>query len=195
LPDGAAKVTATLQQLGLVDRQRQLAGQLSGGWKQRLALAACMLHAPKLLLLDEPTAGVDPQARRDFWDEIHSLSEKGITVLVSTHYMDEAERCDRIVYILNGNIIARGTVAEVVAHSGLSTFIVEGAGVRHLIEPLKKMPGVEHVAYFGARLHVSGRDRAALERALAPYRGQEGVTIAESIPSLEDVFIDLQAGA
>jgi ABC-2 type transport system ATP-binding protein len=195
LPDGQAKVNATLERLGLVNRQRQLAGQLSGGWKQRLALAACMLHQPKLLLLDEPTAGVDPQARRDFWEEIHALSEEGLTVLVSTHYMDEAERCDRIVYILNGNLIAHGTVAEVIAQSGLSTFVVEGAGVRRLIDALQKAPGVEHVAFFGAKLHVSGRDRASLERALAPYRGQAGIDIHEGVPSLEDVFIHLQGGA
>jgi ABC-2 type transport system ATP-binding protein len=195
LPDGAAKVNATLERLGLVQRQRQLAGQLSGGWKQRLALAACMLHEPKLLLLDEPTAGVDPQARRDFWEEIHGLSEAGLTVLVSTHYMDEAERCDRIVYILNGNLIARGTVADVIAQSGLFTFVAEGPGVRRLVEPLRNVAGVEHVAYFGAKLHVSGRDRAALERALAPYRGRDGIAIGEAPPSLEDVFIHLQEQA
>ncbi len=195
LRDGKAKVTATLERLGLVDRQRQMAGQLSGGWKQRLALAACMLHEPKLLLLDEPTAGVDPQARRDFWEEIHTLSEAGLTVLVSTHYMDEAERCDRIVYILNGNLIARGTVGEVIAQSGLITFVVEGEGVRHLVERLHNVAGVEHVAYFGAKLHVSGRDREALEHALAPYRGRDGFTIDEAAPSLEDVFIHLEAPA
>ncbi len=192
LTDGAAKVKATLERLGLVERQRQMAGELSGGWKQRLALAACMLHEPKLLLLDEPTAGVDPQARRDFWEEIHALSEAGLTVLVSTHYMDEAERCDRIVYILNGNLIARGTVGEVIAQSGLVTFVAEGEGVRHLAERLRNVSGVEHVAYFGAKLHVSGRDRAALERAIAPYRGHDGTTISEASPSLEDVFIHLQ---
>jgi len=195
LPDAAARVKATLEQLGLTARQNQLAGQLSGGWKQRLALAACMLHSPKLLLLDEPTAGVDPQARRDFWEEIHSLSESGLTVLVSTHYMDEAERCDRIVYILNGKIVAQGTVQEVIARSGLVTFIAEGPGVRHLIEPLHNVPGVEHVAFFGARLHVSGRDRAALEIALAPYRDRDGISISEQPPSLEDVFIHLQGQA
>jgi ABC-2 type transport system ATP-binding protein len=195
LPDAAARVKATLEQLGLTARQNQLAGQLSGGWKQRLALAACMLHSPKLLLLDEPTAGVDPQARRDFWEEIHSLSESGLTVLVSTHYMDEAERCDRIVYILNGKIVAQGTVQEVIARSGLVTFIAEGPGVRHLIEPLHNVPGVEHVAFFGARLHVSGRDRAALEIALAPYRDRDGISISEQPPSLEDVFIHLQGEA
>src|SRR5262249_26885881 len=137
VPDAKARVDETLAQLGLQHRQSQLAGELSGGWKQRLALAACMLHSPKLLLLDEPTSGVDPEARRDFWEEIHRLSETGITVLVSTHYMDEAERCDRIVYILNGKIIARGTVPEVIAQSGLITFIIEGEGVRRLLSQLR----------------------------------------------------------
>jgi ABC-2 type transport system ATP-binding protein len=192
LPNGTARVEQTLERLGLVQRQTQLAGQLSGGWKQRLALAACMLHEPKLLLLDEPTAGVDPQARRDFWEEIHALSESGLTVLVSTHYMDEAERCDQIVYILDGKLVIQGTVNDVVARSGLVTFTVEGAGVRHLIGELHKLPGVEHVAFFGARLHVSGRDRAALERALASYRGRKDIAISEDAPSLEDVFIHLQ---
>jgi len=190
-----ARVGETIARLGLADRARQLAGELSGGWKQRMALAACMLHEPKLLLLDEPTAGVDPQARRDFWEEIHRLSEAGLTVLVSTHYMDEAERCDRIVYINLGFVIARGTVAEVIAQSGLVTFIVEGAGVRHLVSRLETVPGVEHVAFFGAVLHVSGRNRTALENALAPYRNRDGLTIREAPPSLEDAFIHLQERA
>ncbi|MEJ0044680.1 MAG: AAA family ATPase [Rhizomicrobium sp.] len=151
-----------------------------------------MLHSPKMLLLDEPTAGVDPKARRDFWDEIHRLSGEGLTVLVSTHYMDEAERCDRIVYINLGNVMARGTVAEVVAQSGLFTFVVEGEGARTLAGELHGKPGVEFVAFFGAALHVSGKDRAALERALAPLRGAPGLAIHEAPPSLEDVFIQLQ---
>src|SRR5215472_11358097 len=194
IPNRRDAVRQTISDLGLTARANQLAGELSGGWKQRMALAACMLHNPKLLLLDEPTAGVDPKARRDFWEEIHALSAAGLTVLVSTHYMDEAERCDRIVYILNGRLVTRGTVAEVIQQSGLSTFVVEGPGVRHLIEHLQSVPGVEHVAFFGARLHVSGRDRAALERALAPYRGRADFKIEESEPSLEDVFIHLQGG-
>src|ERR1700687_4540439 len=143
-----------LKNLGLASRDKQLAGTLSGGWKQRLALAACMLHEPELLLLDEPTAGVDPQARRDFWEEIHRLSERGLTVLVSTHYMDEAERCDRIVYINLGKIIAQGTVADVIQQSGLTTFLIEGRDVRHLLSRLEGRSGVEHVAFFGAVLHV-----------------------------------------
>ena len=191
LKDRKKRVEETLKQLGLTDRQQQLAGALSGGWKQRMALAACMLHEPKLLLLDEPTAGVDPKARRDFWDEIHALSEKGLTVLVSTHYMDEAERCDRIVYINMGDVVARGTVAEVIAHSGLHTFIVEGGGARSLVSKLEGKSGVEFVAFFGAALHVSGKDRAALERALAPLTA-ENLTVHEAVPSLEDVFIQLQ---
>ncbi len=195
LPERRKVVDQTLAQLGLVQRQNQLAGQLSGGWKQRLALAACMLHDPKLLLLDEPTAGVDPKARRDFWDEIHELSANGITVLVTTHYMDEAERCDRIVYILNGNLIARGSVAEVIAEAGLHTYIIEGRDVRDLSAELRGKPGAEYVAYFGAALHVSGRDKAALERALRPYETRTDLTITAAEPSLEDVFIHLQEQA
>jgi ABC-2 type transport system ATP-binding protein len=192
LDDGRAKVGDTIARLGLERRQQQLAGELSGGWKQRLALAACMLHSPRLLLLDEPTAGVDPKARRDFWDEIHRLSGEGLTVLVSTHYMDEAERCDRIVYINLGNVVARGTVAEVIEQSKLFTFIVEGEGARQLAGRLRGQKGVEFVSFFGAALHVSGRDRVALEQALAPYRQQTGLSIREAVPSLEDVFIQLQ---
>jgi ABC-2 type transport system ATP-binding protein len=190
--DGKARVDATLERLGLQDRETQLAGELSGGWKQRMALAACMLHSPKLLLLDEPTAGVDPKARRDFWDEIHRLSDNGLTVLVSTHYMDEAERCDRIVYINLGDVMVRGTVAEVIAQSKLFTFIIEGSNARALAQKLHGAPGVEFVAFFGAALHVSGKDRVALEAALAPFRQQPGLTVHESPPSLEDVFIQLQ---
>jgi ABC-2 type transport system ATP-binding protein len=192
--NGQAKVEHTLERLGLVARQKQLAGELSGGWKQRLALAASMLHEPRLLLLDEPTAGVDPQARRDFWEEIHRLSEAGLTVLVSTHYMDEAERCDRIVYINLGRIVAQGTVPEVIRQSGLITFVIEGRDVRHLLSRLEGKPGVEHVAFFGAVLHVSGYDRVALEDAVKPLRGLKGYDVQEADPSLEDVFIHLQRG-
>ena len=192
LPDRRAVVDRSLAHLGLDKRQNQLAGDLSGGWKQRLALAACTLHSPKLLLLDEPTAGVDPKARRDFWDEIHMLSSTGITVLVSTHYMDEAERCDRVVYINLGTIIARGTVAELIAASGLITFTVDGEGSRQLAARLHGLPGVIFVAFFGAVLHVSGYDRTLLEAALAPYRSDPNLKIGETTPSLEDVFIQLQ---
>lgn len=189
-------VDDTLDKLGLAVRQKQLAGALSGGWKQRMALAAVTMHRPKLLLLDEPTAGVDPQARRDFWDEIHTLSLEGMTVLVSTHYMDEAERCDRIVYLANGMKVAEGTVAQIIDHSGLITFRAEGEGVRRLAERLRGRPGLDHVAYFGAALHVSGPDAALVEAALR-QAGADDVARQQVRPSLEDAFIAMmtQAGA
>jgi ABC-2 type transport system ATP-binding protein len=186
-------VDQAIEQLGLVRRQQQLAGTLSGGWKQRVALAACILHRPKLLLLDEPTAGVDPQARRDFWEQIHQLASQGLTVLVSTHYMDEAERCDRIVYLAYGTVLARGTVAQVIGESGLYTWIVEGADVRALAADMHGVAGIDQVSVFGATLHVSGVDEAALERAIAPFRTRAGFNWRKATPSLEDVFIHLMA--
>jgi ABC-2 type transport system ATP-binding protein len=189
----ARHVDDTIARLGLERRQHQLGGALSGGWKQRLALAACIMHAPRLLLLDEPTAGVDPKARREFWDEIHALSAEGLTVLVSTHYMDEAERCHRIVYINAGRVIARGTVASVVQESGLFTWLVDGdpAALGRLAVVLKDAPGVDQVAPFGATLHVVGRDRAALEAAIRPHRKVKWLKFREGETSLEDVFIQL----
>ena len=191
MPHRRQAVDQAIAQLGLTKRQEQLAGQLSGGWKQRLALAACILHRPQLLLLDEPTAGVDPQARRDFWEEIHMLAGQGLTVLVSTHYMDEAERCDRIVYLAYGTVLARGTVDEVIANSKLYTWIVTGDGVRALAQELHDHPGIEQVSVFGITLHISGIDEAALERAIAPFRERPGFTWTKARPSLEDVFIHL----
>lgn len=195
LPKRRECVDQTLEKLGLQHRQQQLAGELSGGWKQRLALAAVTLHQPKLLLLDEPTAGVDPQARRDFWDEIHYLSTCGLTVLVSTHYMDEAERCDRIVYLAHGNLITQGTVAEIIANAKLYTFRAQGEGVRMLAEKLRTQPGVAHAAYFGAALHVSGYQFLALQQAIQKVAAN--VSWEQVEPSLEDVFIALmeQAGS
>ncbi|ODT62561.1 MAG: multidrug ABC transporter ATP-binding protein [Phenylobacterium sp. SCN 69-14] len=184
------RVDKALERLGLLERRRQLAGSLSGGWKQRLALAAATLHEPRLLLLDEPTAGVDPKARRTFWDEIHALSAEGLTVLVSTHYMDEAERCHEIAYISYGRLIARGTADEVIAAAGLVTFNGEGAGIDRLAGEIAALPGVDMAAPFGQSLHVSGTDRAALEAALAPYR-RAPFRWEEVQPSLEDVFIRL----
>ncbi len=184
-------IDQALEDLGLTTRQKQLAGTLSGGWKQRLALAACTLHDPKMLMLDEPTAGVDPQARRDFWDQIHRLSAKGLTVLVSTHYMDEAERCDQIVYIAYGKLMTQGRVEDIIADSGLYTFVAEGAGVRELMEKLRGRPGADHVAYFGNALHVSGGDAGALRKLIADYSGLPGIQWREMRPSLEDVFIHL----
>ncbi|CAN5874452.1 ABC transporter ATP-binding protein [soil metagenome] len=188
------RVAHALERLGLIERRNQLAGTLSGGWKQRLALATATLHEPKLLLLDEPTAGVDPKARRTFWDEIHALSAEGLTVLVSTHYMDEAERCHEIAYIAYGKLIARGTAGEVIAGSHLVTFNGEGPGIDRLSAEIGNRPGVEMAAPFGASLHVSGTDRAALEAAIAPYR-REPFRWAEVEPTLEDVFIQLMEGS
>ena len=194
LSDRRHTVDATLESLGLTHRQHQLAGALSGGWKQRLALAAVTMHAPQLLLLDEPTAGVDPQARREFWDEIHNLASDGMTVLVSTHYMDEAERCDEIVYLANGKLITQGPVADIIDASKLITFRAEGPGVRTLANDVKKYPGLDHVAYFGAALHISGRKRDAIAKAIAETT-REGIHWKEVRPTLEDTFIDLMARA
>lgn len=189
-------VARTLEELGLTSRRNQLAGTLSGGWKQRLALAACIMHKPKLLLLDEPTAGVDPKARREFWDEIHRLASGGLTVLVSTHYMDEAERCHRISYISYGKMLATGTVAEVVKNAGLTTFVVQGPQLAKVAEELQGRPGVDQVAPFGATLHVVGSDRKKLEAALADVEKEhKGVTVAPGETSLEDVFIQFMSGS
>ena len=194
-------VERTLARLGLAERRAQLAATLSGGWKQRLALAACLLHEPRLLLLDEPTAGVDPKARRDFWERIHELAAEGMTVLVSTHYMDEAERCHRLAYINAGKLLVEGTPDEVIAHSGLSTFSValqatgDERDLALLGRDLADARGVDTVIPFGTTLRVSGRDRAELEAAVAPIRDRGEFTVAPTATSLEDVFVNLMQGA
>lgn len=182
-----AAVDQALENLGLQGRSNQLTGTLSGGWKQRLALAACMLHAPDLLLLDEPTAGVDPTARRDFWEELHRLAAQGISVLVSTHYMDEAERCHKLAYIAYGKLLVKGTAREIVASQRLHTLSVSGDELNALSARLEGAPGVEQTVMFGSALHVSGQDEQALRRAVAAVAGQRRVQDAET--SLEDVFI------
>jgi ABC-2 type transport system ATP-binding protein len=187
-------VDQSLERLGLATRQHQLTGSLSGGWKQRLALAACVLHQPKLLLLDEPTAGVDPKARRSFWDEIHALAAQGITVLVSTHYMDEAERCHEIAYIAYGKLMARGTADAIIEQSGLKAMVATGPGADRLAPQLRDAPGITAAAAFGTTLHVCGPDEAALQRAIQPFR-RPPLIWQSATPTLEDVFIHLMGQA
>ncbi len=194
VPHRAEAVQRSLERLRLANRSHQLAGQLSGGWKQRLALAASLIHEPKLLLLDEPTAGVDPKARRDFWDEIHQLAAEGLTVLITTHYMDEAERCHRLAYLAYGNLLARGTVAEVIASAKLTTWTVAGPQLRRLADTLRHQPGVEQVVAFGNTLHVSGRNAEKLDAAVAAVRDLAH-TWTRTSASLEDVFIGLMDAA
>ena len=194
VPDRAGAVQRSLKRLGLENRSAQLAGQLSGGWKQRLALAACLIHSPQLLLLDEPTAGVDPKARREFWDEIHQLAADGLTVLITTHYMDEAERCHRLAYLAYGNLLTRGSLSEVLATAQLTTWTVTGPDLRKLAHELRGRPGVDQVVAFGNTLHVSGRDAAQLDAVIAAVRDplHEWKRITSG---LEDVFISLMETA
>jgi ABC-2 type transport system ATP-binding protein len=192
-PVGAAR--DMVARLGLQGREEQLAGSLSGGWKQRLALGACTLPNPQLLLLDEPTAGVDPKARREFWNEIHALAAEGLTVLVSTHYMDEAERCHEIAYIAYGVLLTHGTVEQVIDESKLVTYTVSGDKLPELSAELINKSGIDSIAPFGTSLHVSGRDPAQLEAAIAPYRDDKSLHWVHSKASLEDVFIDLMGRA
>jgi ABC-2 type transport system ATP-binding protein len=191
LANPAREARDAIERLGLHGREHQLAGELSGGWKQRLALGACILPRPELLLLDEPTAGVDPKARREFWGEIHKLAAQGMTVLVSTHYMDEAERCHEIAYIAYGVLLAHGTIDDVIQQSHLCTYSVSGPELQSVSEKLLSLPGVDMVAPFGNSLHVAGRDADALDRAVAEFRNRPGLHWSVSQPSLEDVFISL----
>src|SRR6516164_893254 len=186
IPNRREVVRKTIEDLGLSGRAKQLAGELSGGWKQRMALAACMLHQPRLLLLDEPTAGVDPKARRDFWDELQVLAANGISVLVSTHYMDEASRCHKLAYIAYGKLLAQGTAAEIIASQRLSTWALHGERLIELQEKLRGQPGVDQTVIFGEGLHVSGADEAALERTVKSVASEKQVRVEKIETGLED---------
>ncbi len=190
LPDRNRAIAEVLQRMEMAPRAGQLARELSGGWKQRLALAACVLHRPRLLLLDEPTAGVDARARREFWDLIHEMSADGMTVLVSTHYMDEAERCKRVVYLAGGKLVVQGTAEEVVHAAGLTVFQATGPGIETVVRRLRHTPGVETAAVFGDTLRIAGKDRAAL-RAAIDSLPEPALTWQEVPPRLDDVFIHL----
>ncbi|HEY5740967.1 MAG TPA: heme ABC exporter ATP-binding protein CcmA [Terrimicrobiaceae bacterium] len=190
VPKAQKAVNDMLENLGLSGRGDQLAGKLSGGWKQRLALAACLIHGPDLLLLDEPTAGVDPKARRDFWEEIHRLAAEGLTVLVTTHYMDEAERCHHLAYIAYGKLLTKGSLSEVLASAELTTWEVSGPELSRLSVELRALAGIEQVTAFGNKLHVSGRDAEAIEQAIARFR-REPYSWQKIEPGLEDAFIGL----
>ncbi len=191
MPDRRATVQHALDHLGLTERAHQLAGALSGGWKQRLALAACMLHKPQLLLLDEPTAGVDPMARRDFWEELHRLAASGISVLVTTHYMDEAERCHKLAYIAYGRLLALGSANEIIAAQKLDTWLIHGTHLVELTEQLRAQPGISQIVAFGTAIHVSGTDAAALERTLRAAVADTGSHLERAPTTLEDTFIYL----
>lgn len=193
VPNRKQRITESLEELGLQNRQTQLAGTLSGGWKQRLALAAALIHDPQLLLLDEPTAGVDPKARRDFWDHIHHLAAKGITTLVSTHYMDEAERCHRLSYIAYGHLLVHGTVEEVITHSNLTTWSVTGDDTIMLSDKLQNLPGIEQVTAFGNTLHISSSNATLLENSIKPFLSLPNTRWEKIAPTLEDIFISLVA--
>lgn len=195
VPGRLVAVERALADLGLSSSRDRLAGELSDGWKQRLALAACLLHAPRLLLLDEPTAGVDPKARREFWDHLHRLAAEGLTVLVSTHYMDEAERCHELAYIANGVLLIQGTATEVVQRSGLVTWAVTGPDLAALSAELRVLAGVDMVVPFGTGLHVSGADPRVLAASLAPYLADPSFRWSPAAPSLEDAFVKLTAAA
>jgi ABC-2 type transport system ATP-binding protein len=190
VPDRSTAVEQSLVRLGLQHRSTQLAGQLSGGWKQRLALAACLIHSPQLLLLDEPTAGVDPKARREFWDEIHRLAAEGLTVLITTHYMDEAERCHQLAYLAYGKLLTHGALHEVLSSSRLVTWSVSGPELHALAASLRDRDGVEQVVTFGNTLHVSGRDSQKIERSIRAASDQRHVAV-QITSGLEDVFISL----
>ena len=191
VPQRKQAVAGVIERMGLGPYASQLAGTLSGGWKQRLALASCLLHEPQLLLLDEPTAGVDPQARRDFWDDIYGLSAMGISSLISTHYMDEAERCHRLAYLAYGDLLAAGTAEDLIATAGLTTWSVTGPHTHDLAEQLKILSAVAMVIPFGNTLHVCGSNPDLLAEQLQPFRDNVVYRWQAVDTGLEEVVINL----
>lgn len=186
-----ARVLSIMEEHGLMNYRHTLTGHLSGGWKQRVALAACLLHEPDVLLLDEPTSGIDPIARREFWDKIHALSDKGVTTLMATHYMDEAERCTRLAYLAYGDILITGTVDEVIAATHLKTWTIEGDVTTGLLQKIKKMTGVTQAALFGRHIHVSGFDIKLIESNLKALKATDNIQYRQIESTLEDAFISL----
>lgn len=194
ITNGKEKVLEVLEEHGLFTRRNQLTGTLSGGWKQRVALAACLLHKPEILLLDEPTSGIDPIARREFWDRIHALSEKGVTTLMATHYMDEAERCTRLAYLASGKLLITGTVDEVIDSTHLKTWEISGKVVTTgLLQEVKNLPGIIQAALFGRQIHISGFDKKLIEGGLAKLKDVYPISYKLIRSTLEDAFISLVA--
>lgn len=191
LDDKKSRVSRIMQEHGLTSRRNQLTGSLSGGWKQRVALAACLLHSPLVLLLDEPTSGIDPIARREFWDRIHTLSEQGITTLMSTHYMDEAERCTRLAYLAYGEILVTGTVDQVISSTHLKTWEINGNVTTHLLQEVKKIEGVTQAALFGRQIHVCGFESELIESGLSALQKKHQIAWKVIDSTLEDAFISL----
>lgn len=191
IKDREATVKHIIETYQFTAKQNQLTGTLSGGQKQRLALAACLIHQPKLLLLDEPTAGVDPKSRGDFWEIIHDLSHQGVTTLISTHYMDEAVRCTRLAYMSFGEILVQGDIHQITQQTHLQTYEVRGDNISQLANQLRECPGVEQVILYGATLHVSGHSQQGFEQSIASFKTTPQTQWQAVTPSLEDVFVNL----
>jgi ABC-2 type transport system ATP-binding protein len=188
------RIDEVIEQAGLGDRRRQLSGTLSGGWKQRVALASSTIHRPPLLFLDEPTAGVDPVSRREFWDQIHRLSAGGTTVLLTTHYMDEAERCHRLAFIFAGRLLDVGTPEEVVVRRDLRVAEVEIDRATEAADALRARPEVDEVAHYGHLLRFatrSGADPGQVARAALGARGIAVERYRESRVTVEDAFVSM----